>query len=308
MNLSHLKYVLEVEKHASINKAANALYMAQPNLSQALKSLEQEIGIVIFNRTKNGVELTADGKTFLSYAKLALSNVESMKNISKMKADNFIGIRISHSRLSYVSEVIVRYHHHITKNKDIRLEVLLHEERVGSVLNSVYTLESDIGFIAIYEEQKDFFLKMMSQKNLRYVQLSQWPLQVLMSETHPLANRIEIERSELINHTIVVHGRFDDEPYGFPYFIQSLGIALENNCMFINSRATQVDMISRCHGTFGITPKVFPEILAANHLVTVPLAAMNGRTMSVGYVLHKDKVRTSVMHDLIAIAEDVFKL
>ena len=50
MNLSHLKYVLEVGKTNSITRAAHNLYMGQPNLSKAIKELESEIGITIFKR------------------------------------------------------------------------------------------------------------------------------------------------------------------------------------------------------------------------------------------------------------------
>ena len=52
MNLSHLKYVLEVGKTNSITRAAHNLYMGQPNLSKAIKELENEIGITIFKRAR----------------------------------------------------------------------------------------------------------------------------------------------------------------------------------------------------------------------------------------------------------------
>ena len=58
MNLQQLKYVLAIYKEGSITKASHALFCAQPNVSSALKSLESELHIRIFDRTLNGVELT----------------------------------------------------------------------------------------------------------------------------------------------------------------------------------------------------------------------------------------------------------
>ena len=58
MNLLHLKYAVEIEKTGSITKAANNLFMGQPNLSKAIKELENEIGITIFRRTTKGVAPT----------------------------------------------------------------------------------------------------------------------------------------------------------------------------------------------------------------------------------------------------------
>ena len=57
MNLLDLKYAVEIEKTGSITKAANNLFMGQPNLSKAIKELENEIGITIFRRTTKGVLL-----------------------------------------------------------------------------------------------------------------------------------------------------------------------------------------------------------------------------------------------------------
>ena len=50
MNIQHLKYAVEIAKYGSISKASEALYVAQPNLSRAIKDLEKELGIVIFDR------------------------------------------------------------------------------------------------------------------------------------------------------------------------------------------------------------------------------------------------------------------
>ena len=55
MNLLHLKYVIEVAKAGSISKAANNLYMNQPHLSKTIKDLEENMQIIIFERTSKGV-------------------------------------------------------------------------------------------------------------------------------------------------------------------------------------------------------------------------------------------------------------
>ena len=61
MNTQYLRYAVEVEKTGSITRAAQNLYMGQPNLSKAIRQLEQDIGITIFNRTAKGVEVTRKG-------------------------------------------------------------------------------------------------------------------------------------------------------------------------------------------------------------------------------------------------------
>ena len=69
MNLMHLKYAVEVEKTRSISKAAENLFMSQPNLSRAIKELEETLGITIFKRTSKGMSLTPQGEEFMQYAR-----------------------------------------------------------------------------------------------------------------------------------------------------------------------------------------------------------------------------------------------
>ena len=58
MNILHLRYAVEVASTGSINKAAENLYMNQPNLSRAIKELEENLGIAIFERTTRGMIVT----------------------------------------------------------------------------------------------------------------------------------------------------------------------------------------------------------------------------------------------------------
>lgn len=65
MNTLSLRYALEVNRTRSITRAAQNLYMGQPNLSRAIRDLEKDLGIVIFERTTKGVTPTEKGRIFL---------------------------------------------------------------------------------------------------------------------------------------------------------------------------------------------------------------------------------------------------
>ena len=68
MTIQQCKYVLEIAKTGSFSEAAKQLFVAQSSLSISVKSLEQELGIKIFERSGNGIYLTDDGEEFVSYA------------------------------------------------------------------------------------------------------------------------------------------------------------------------------------------------------------------------------------------------
>ena len=64
MTLTQMNYIITISETGSLNKAAEALYISQPSLTNAVKELEKELGIIIFNRSGRGVTLTNDGTEF----------------------------------------------------------------------------------------------------------------------------------------------------------------------------------------------------------------------------------------------------
>lgn len=108
MNLMHLKYVVEIDKTRSISKAAENLYMGQPNLSRSIKELEQSLQITIFKRTPKGIEVTPDGEEFIQYAKKILADVETVekKYTQKKSIKKIFHFR---ARASYIGYSFVEF-------------------------------------------------------------------------------------------------------------------------------------------------------------------------------------------------------
>ena len=79
MKLNQLRYLIQIVRSGSINRAAQALYISQPTLSKTVEDLEAEMGIVIFTRTSRGVTLTEDGMRFLSYARQVVEQAACTK-------------------------------------------------------------------------------------------------------------------------------------------------------------------------------------------------------------------------------------
>lgn len=75
-----MEYFVAVIDHGSVTKAAQALYIAQPSLSQAIRSLERQLGVQLFRRTGRQLVLTADGKAFVDPARRVLRDVQRARN------------------------------------------------------------------------------------------------------------------------------------------------------------------------------------------------------------------------------------
>jgi LysR family hydrogen peroxide-inducible transcriptional activator len=94
MELRQLQYAVQIAEERSFSRAAEKLHIAQPSLSQQLSKLEKEIGLLLFQRTTNSVELTHAGSLFVDKAQRILDLVEQLKqemeDISQMKKGKLI--------------------------------------------------------------------------------------------------------------------------------------------------------------------------------------------------------------------------
>lgn len=103
MNLLHLKYAIEVARTQSISKAAENLYMNQPNLSRAIKQLEESTGFAIFKRTSKGMITTPQGDDFISKAKKLLEQIDSFESQFGKDSTPKQCFSVSVPRVSYIA-------------------------------------------------------------------------------------------------------------------------------------------------------------------------------------------------------------
>ena len=86
MNLLHMKHALEVAKAGSLSKASEVLLIAVPNISRSIKELEADLGILIFDRTQNGMKLPPEGEEFINFAKGILGQIDEVEKFYKAGA------------------------------------------------------------------------------------------------------------------------------------------------------------------------------------------------------------------------------
>jgi DNA-binding transcriptional LysR family regulator len=79
VNYSLVVYFVAVIDHGGVTKAAQALYISQPSLSQAIRSLEKSLGTMLFDRTGGRMTLTEDGRRFEVYARRILADAERVR-------------------------------------------------------------------------------------------------------------------------------------------------------------------------------------------------------------------------------------
>lgn len=287
MNLLHLKYIVEVEKTKSITKAAQNLFMGQPNLSRAIKELEKDIGITIFRRTARGALPTRKGTEFLAYTKTILSQVNELEYLYKPCKVDEIKFNISVPRATYVSVAFSEFVNSLNEEREIN--IFFKEINSMEAINDVHNGDSSLGIIRYQQIYENHFLDFLKDLDLEYEPLWEFDLCLLMSKDHPLAHLEDIPYSDLCSYTEIVHGDFR-VPSSCPSEIKKEARnQLQSKQINVYERGSQFDLIQRVEGSFMWVSKVPQEVLDQRNMVI--------RKSSAASLVNKDIIIYKQDHD-----------
>lgn len=204
MNTVLLQYAVEVEKTGSITQAAGNLYMDQPNLSKAIKTLEESLGAPIFKRTPKGVVPTARGRIFLEYARNVLAQLEEMEALYKPAKTGGVEFTLSMPRASYISYAFSRFVKRIDRNDSMNL--WLRETNSADTLRDVERGEYKLGIIRYKPSAEAYYVKQAAECGLKMELLLEYDERLLMAKAHPLASAVRIESRDLQSYIEITHG------------------------------------------------------------------------------------------------------
>lgn len=265
MNILHLKYALEIDKYKSINKAAEMLFMSQPNLSRALKELEDDLGISIFKRTSKGMDTTMQGEEFLSYAKKILAQIDEVENMYKQGKNDKQKFSISVPRASYFSNAFAEFSKEI--DKKLPAEIFYKETNSLKAINNILQADYKLGIIRYRTTYESYFKTMLKEKGLEYEVLAEFSYSLLMSEKHELAKKEKIELSDLSKYIEIAHA----DPY-----VPSLPVVdlkreefgeYVDKRIFVFERASQFDLLENVPDTFMFASGLSKKLLDRYGLV-----------------------------------------
>lgn len=268
MNLLHLKYAVEIEKTGSITKAANNLFMGQPNLSKAIKELENEIGITIFRRTTKGVVPTEKGAEFLSYARAVLEQFDEMVSIYKPKSEDAVRFSISVPRASYITRAFSSFVSLLDNHKDIAVNYK--ETNSMDAVNNIINYDFKLGIIRYHNIHEKQFFAMLDGKNLKYRPLWEFDAKIICNKNSPLTGLAKnniISYNDLEEYIELVHGDNSVPALSFSKVSRPTVTEHRKKRIFVYERGSQFDLLSQVHDTYMWVSPMPKETLEAYNLV-----------------------------------------
>ena len=264
MNILHMKYAVEVARAGSLNKAAQTLLIAQPNLSRSIRELEAEVGITIFDRSAKGMKLTLEGEEFIGYAQNILRQIDQVENMYKNTSVPKQRFSISVPRASYISEAFARFSCQLSPES---AELFYKETNSQRTIRNLLENDYRLGIIRYAENYDQYFRAMLDEKELNYETICEFTYQLLMSCEHPLADQVDITFEDLRPYIEIAHA----DPY-VPSLPLSKVVKEElpdniNRRIFIYERASQFDLLSENPDTFMWISPVPDKLLSRYGLV-----------------------------------------
>ncbi len=264
MNLLYLRYALAVASNGSINKAAEKLYMDQPNLSRCIKDLEASLGVSIFTRSTRGMKPTPEGEEFLKYAEKILNQVDAVENMFRKDYSEKRRFSISVPLASYVSEAFTSFASKLPK--DGSYELIYKETNSVHAIRNILESDYKLGIIRYASQYDKHYKEWLDNKGITYELLNEFHYVLLVNENSPLAEMPEIHYSDLSDKIEIVHAN--------PY-VPSLSLAdvkkedlpEVDKQIFIFERSIQFEMLAKDPQTFMWVSQCPPDVLQRYGLV-----------------------------------------
>ena len=195
MTLTELKYIVAVARERHFGKAAEACCVSQPTLSVAVKKLEEELDVKLFERSANEVSVTALGEDIVRQAQSVLEQAANIKEIAKRGKNPLTGslaLGVIYTISPYLLPDLVRQMIHRTPE----MPLMLQENFTVKLLEMLRTGEIDCAILA----------EPFPDAGLAIAPLYDEPFLAAVPSNHPLAKQIDVSTEQLKNETMLLLG------------------------------------------------------------------------------------------------------
>lgn len=188
-----LKHFIAVAEELHIGRAAVRLHMSQPPLSRSIHQLEESLGVELFVRTPQGVELTNEGEVFLKEARKILQLVDRACEFTTQAKRGEIGRLVIGYYGSAIFNVLPRLMARF-KSRYPSVELSTHNMNKGEQIQALRDHRIHIGFIRYAGNEPDIMTQTVVRESM----------QVALPASHPLASAASIAIEQLINEPLII--------------------------------------------------------------------------------------------------------
>lgn len=296
MTLQQLKYVIEVANRGSMNEAAKRLFISQPSLSNAIKDLEEEIRIQIFERTNKGISLSKEGAEFLGYARQVIEQAELLEGRYLNAKPSPQHFSVSTQHYAFAVNAFVNL---VGEYGQDEYELALRETKTHEIIQDVKSQRSEIGILYLNEFNSKVINRLLKDANLKFTSLFTAKPHIFISIHNPLAKQSVVTIDQLQDYPYL---SFEQGEFNSFHFSEEILSTLSHpKSIRVNDRATLFNLLIGLNG-YTISTGVLSADLNGNEIIPVPLDIEE--TINVGWICHHNAALSKLASAYIEALHD----
>ena len=278
MTLQQLKYIVMAAEVGSITEAAKQLFIAQSSLSNAIKDVENEIGLTLFIRNRSGVTLTKEGAEFLGYARKVLQDMESLEDHYITELPKKIRFGVSSQHYTFTENAFVDV---VKTFGQDRYDFYYNATGTHQILEDVKNRLSNLGIIFLSKENERVLKKKLKEYQLTFHHIFSAKPHVFLQKNHPLARKKSLTLRALASYPRL---NFVQGSYESIYYSEELFSSVEvDKQIQVNDRGAIVNFMLGLNA-YTISSGIFPKYLHGENIIVIPLE--EAATMDIGYIIN----------------------
>ncbi|MDU4443191.1 MAG: LysR family transcriptional regulator [Veillonella sp.] len=212
MTLQQLRYVTTIANIGSISEAAKRLFVSQPSLTKAIKELEKEMGITIFDRTNKGITVSKEGERFLGYARQVLEQATLLEEQYKSNKGGKKQFSVSTQHYSFAVNAFIDL---INQSDVDSYDFSLRETQTYEIIDDVAHMKSEIGLLYYNDFNRPVLEKLIHTNELTFTELFTASPHIFIGKQHPLATKKMVSMNELEPYPYVSFEQGDHNSFYF---------------------------------------------------------------------------------------------
>ena len=295
MTLQQLKYVTTIANIGSISEAAKRLFVSQPSLTKAIKELEKEMGITIFDRTNKGITVSKEGERFLGYARQVLEQAALLEEQYKSQSGGKKQFSVSTQHYSFAVNAFVE----LLKGAEIdQYDVSLRETQTYEIIDDVAHMKSEIGLLYYNDFNRPVLEKLIHTNELTFTELFTAHPHIFIGKTHPLAHKEVVSMDELEEYPYLSFEQGDHNSFYFSEEIFSTVVRPKH--IRVRDRASLFSLLLGLDG-YTVSSGVIDKEVNGENIISVPLAEEG--LMHIGYITNNKMQRSRLGQEYIHALE-----
>ena len=279
MRIQQLEYLEKIVEAGSINEAAKRLFLTQPSLSNAVKELENEMGIQIFQRSSGGISLTAEGREFMTYSKQILDQVNLMNERYKNGQQRKQSFSVSAQHYAFVVHAFVELIKSVNASE---YQFTLRETETQNIFNDLAQFKSELGILYTNVFNQKIMQRLFKENNLVFTPLFVAKPHIFVSRYNPLTSKSSVNLSDLEDFPYLSYEQ--GEVNSFYFSEEILSTLSHKKSIKVSDRATIFNLMVGLNG-YTISSGIISSKLNDDKIVAIPLNVDDDITM--GWLKHR---------------------